>query len=85
MIVGACCRHPNFNFVNCPMCAIEKTQSNAYFAEMPKSDKTKRVEAHLLPEVVDALQKLAKDANRSLKNYIETLLIEHVKEQKKKA
>jgi hypothetical protein len=54
-------------------------------AEMPKSDKTKRIEAHLLPEIVEQLQKLAKSANRSLKNYIETLLIEHVKDKKNKA
>lgn len=51
---------------------------------MPKSNKTKRHEVHLLPEIIDALQKLADASNRSLKNYMETILIEHVKEQKKK-
>lgn len=51
---------------------------------MPKSATTKRIEAHLLPEIVDKLKALADKQNRSLKNYIETVLIEHVKEQKKK-
>jgi hypothetical protein len=51
---------------------------------MPKSPITKRVEAHLLPEVIDELRKLADKENRSLKNYIETLLVNHIKEQKKK-
>ncbi len=52
-------------------------------APMPKSDKTKRIEAHLLPEIVEALKTLADKSNRSLKNYVENLLIEHVKEKKK--
>jgi hypothetical protein len=51
---------------------------------MPKSDKTKRAEVHLLPEVFVQLKKLADKENRSLKNYMETVLINHVKEQKKK-
>lgn len=51
---------------------------------MPKSEKTKRIEAHLLPETVEALQALADKDNRSLKNYIETVLINHVKELKLK-
>lgn len=51
---------------------------------MPKSPDTKRVEAHLLPDVILSLKKLADAQNRSLKNYIETILINHVKEQKKK-
>jgi hypothetical protein len=50
---------------------------------MPKSPDTKRVEAHLLPETVEALKQLADQQNRSLKNYIETVLINHVKDQKK--
>ena len=51
---------------------------------MPKSPETKRAEVHLLPEVFDQLKKLADKENRSLKNYMETILIKHVKEQKKK-
>ena len=47
---------------------------------MPKSPTTKRVEAHLNPVIVIGLQKLADKENRSLKNYIETVLINHVKE-----
>lgn len=50
---------------------------------MPKSNETKRVEAHLMPDIVEDLKALADKANRSLKNYIETILIQHVKEQKK--
>lgn len=52
---------------------------------MPKSKDTKRIEAHLMPGVIDALKKLADKQNRSLKNYIETVLIKHVEEQKKKS
>lgn len=51
---------------------------------MPKSDKTKRAEIHLLPEVFEQLKKLADKENRSLKNYMETVLINHVKERNKK-
>lgn len=50
---------------------------------MPKSKETKRHEVHLMPDVIAELQKLADAANRSLKNYMETVLKEHVKEQKK--
>lgn len=57
---------------------------NYISGSMPKSPTTKRVEAHLLPEVVEKLKELADKQNRSLKNYIETVLINHVKEQKKK-
>ncbi len=51
---------------------------------VPKSDKTKRVEVHLMPSVVKGLQRLADKENRSLKNYIETVLIQHVQEAKEK-
>jgi hypothetical protein len=51
---------------------------------MPKSDKTKRAEVHLLPDIFEQLKQLADKQNRSLKNYMETVLINHVKEQKKK-
>jgi mRNA-degrading endonuclease RelE of RelBE toxin-antitoxin system len=57
---------------------------NYISASMPKSDKTKRAEVHLLPEVFEQLKKLADKENRSLKNYMETVLINHIKEQKKK-
>lgn len=49
---------------------------------MPKSPLTKRVEAHLMPDIIKALQALADKENRSLKNMIETILIEHVKKKK---
>ena len=52
--------------------------------KMPKSDKTKRVEIHLLPEIIEDLKKLSVAANRSLKNYIETILIDQVNNSKKK-
>lgn len=45
---------------------------------MPKSNKTKRIESHLMPEVINELKALAGKVNRSLKNYIETVLIDHV-------
>lgn len=57
---------------------------NYISASMPKSPDTKRVEAHLMPDVIEGLKKLADKENRSLKNYIETLLIKHLEESKKK-
>jgi hypothetical protein len=55
-----------------------------YISDVPKSDKTKRAEVHLLPDIVKQLKVLADKENRSLKNYMETVLINHVKEQKKR-
>ena len=51
--------------------------------QLAKDPDKKRVEIHLLPDVKDALVKLAKADNRSLLNYIETLLTRHVEEKKK--
>jgi hypothetical protein len=51
---------------------------------MPKSPTTKRIEVHLLPDVIEALKKLADKENRSLKNYLETLIHKHLEQQKKK-
>lgn len=42
--------------------------------------KKKRIEVHVMPELKEALLKLAKADKRSLLNYIETLLEKHVKE-----
>src|ERR1044072_2504822 len=53
--------------------------------DMGQNPDTARVEIHPLKEVKEALVKLAKADNRSLKNYIETLLEKHVKEQQAKA
>ena len=50
---------------------------------MPKSSTTKRLEVHLLPEVLQKLRVLADQENRSLKNYIETLLKQKAEEKKK--
>lgn len=47
-----------------------------YLSKMPKGKDTKRIEIHLLPDVVKKLQKLADKENRSLKNFCETKLIE---------
>lgn len=58
---------------------------NYISGSMPKAPETKRVEAHLMPDIIEALRKLADKENRSLKNYIETVLINHIKEQKKKS
>ncbi len=53
-----------------------------YISVSMPNKKTKLID---IPEdIILALQDLAKKQNRSLKNYIETLLIDHVKEQKKK-
>lgn len=49
---------------------------------MPKAVETKRIEVHLLPDVVKQLKELADKQNRSLKNYCETVLIEHVESVK---
>lgn len=54
------------------------------FVGVPKSPDTKRIEVHLLPEIVEKLKAIADKENRSLKNYMETVLINHVKERKKK-
>lgn len=51
---------------------------------MPKKPETKRIEVHLMPDVAEGLITLAKLANRSLKNYIENMLIEHEKMRNKK-
>lgn len=51
---------------------------------MAKDPAKKRVEIHLMPKIKEALVKLAKEDNRSLLNYIETLLEKHVKEKEKK-
>ncbi len=50
---------------------------------MPKPDDRIRKEIKLPPKDIEALQKLADKQNRSLKNYIETVLLNHIKEQKK--
>jgi len=56
----------------------EPTYISAVVAKDPEK---KRVEIHLMPEVKEALVKLAKADNRSLLNYIETLLKKHVEEK----
>lgn len=57
---------------------------NYISSSMPKSPATKRIEVHLMPEVIEAIKKLADKENRSLKNYIETILIEVSKVKQKK-
>lgn len=51
---------------------------------MAKDPNKKRIEVHVMPELKEALVKLAKADKRSLLNYIEVTLEKHVKEQKKK-
>ena len=53
-------------------------------AEMPKGSDTIRKEVHLLPDVIKALQELADKEKRSLKNYMEMILENHLKKIKKK-
>lgn len=51
---------------------------------MPKSPEKKRFEVHLLPEAAKEFEKLAYKENRSIKNLMETILIKHLEDQKKK-
>lgn len=50
---------------------------------MAKDPGKKRIEIHVTPDVKEALLKLAKADNRSLLNYIETLLTKHIEGQEK--
>jgi len=38
----------------------------------------------LEPELIESLKKLAEKDNRSFNNYVETVLLDHVKKSKKK-
>lgn len=53
-----------------------------YISQMPKSPKTIRKEVHLMPAVVKELEALAKKENRSLKNYMENIILNHVDSKK---
>jgi hypothetical protein len=50
---------------------------------MPKSENKERVEAHLHKDKMMILRMLAAKSNRSLKNYVETLLLKHIEESEK--
>jgi mRNA-degrading endonuclease RelE of RelBE toxin-antitoxin system len=52
-------------------------------AEMPKKAETKRIEVHLMPEVVEGLKKLADKERRSLKNLCEYVLERYLQDNKK--
>lgn len=57
----------------------------AYFRwAMPKRADTKRVEIHLLPKVKEELQRIADSEKRSLKNLIEIVLENYLKDNKVK-
>ena len=43
------------------------------------TNKTERIGIRITPELKEQLEKLAAKENRTFSNYIETLLIEHVK------
>lgn len=51
---------------------------------MPPSKDKKRFEVHLLADAVKAFEKLAKEDNRSIKNYMEKILLDHLEQKKKK-
>jgi hypothetical protein len=55
-----------------------------YISAMPPSKEKKRFEVHLLPDAVKAFEKLAKDDKRSIKNYMEKILLDHLEQKKKK-
>jgi hypothetical protein len=54
-----------------------------YLSEMPPSKEKKRFEVHLLPDAVKAFEKLAQQDKRSIKNYMEKILLDHLETKKK--
>lgn len=70
------CQQQNNKFQN----ALKVGEKLSKFYDEP----LRTTESHLMPEVYAALQKLADKENRSLKNYIETVLQKHLEAQKKK-
>lgn len=62
---------------------ITDKQDKGYIAaDMPKSPETARHEVHLDKDVVKDLKEIADQQNRSLKNLMETVLIEYAKVNK---
>lgn len=47
---------------------------------MGKPDNKDRVEAHLEKDKMKVLVQLAKKDNRTLKNYVETILLKHIEQ-----
>lgn len=52
-------------------------------SQMPKDPNKKRIEAHLLPDDYKRFEELAKKENRSLKNYLETIVLKHLHDKKR--
>ncbi len=50
---------------------------------MPKSPDKKRFEVHLLPEAYRQFEKLALEEGRSVKNYMERILLKYLEDKKK--
>ena len=61
-----------------------KPSIGVFCAPVAIGPKKKRVEVHMMPELKEALIKLAKADKRSLLNYIETLLEKHVEGKTKR-
>jgi len=57
----------------------------AYLSAMPKGPDTIRKEVHLLPKVIEALEKQSKIEHRSIKNYMESILNEKAEQLSKPA
>jgi hypothetical protein len=55
-----------------------------YISTMPKDPKKIRNEVHFLPDQQKLIEKLAKESNRSVKNFLETIILEYLNNQKKK-
>jgi hypothetical protein len=55
-----------------------------YLSGMPKDPDKKRYEVHFLPDKSKEIEKAAKDANRSVKNYLETIILDFIEGLKKK-
>ncbi|HZF64192.1 MAG TPA: hypothetical protein VEZ55_06905 [Chitinophagaceae bacterium] len=51
---------------------------------MPKDPNKKRFEVHFAPEQALQIEKMAKEQHRSVKNLLETFILAHLEDLKKK-
>lgn len=58
---------------------------NYLSAEMPPSKEKKRFEVHLMPDKAKDFERISKKENRSIKNLMETILLEYLEARKKKS
>lgn len=55
-----------------------------YISTMPPDKDKKRCEVHLMPDKLKEFERLAKKQNRSVKNLMETILLEYLEMSKNK-